>query len=229
MGAAPGPRSVERTIARGCHRSTRTRLMRPPRRLEAPACRTGSPPHNNTIQGPDRRGRRGAWRRRRAEPGPHLTTTPSKVQIDAAAEAPGGAGVPNRVPTSEQHHPRSRSTRPPRRLEAPACRTGSAPQNNTIQGPDRRGRRGAWRRRRAEPGPHPRTTPSKVQIDAAAEAPGGAGVPNRVPPQNNTSKIRSTPKALACRIRSAPQNDTVPGWDSAQIVWLRVDRRVGTA
>ncbi len=36
------------------------------------------------------RGRRSAWRRRRAEPG-HPTLN------DAAAEAPGGAGVPNRA------------------------------------------------------------------------------------------------------------------------------------
>ena len=131
--------------------------MRPPRRLEAPACRTGSSPQNDTLHG----------------------------QVDAAAEAPGGAGVPTRVLTPERHppwpgrcgrrgawrrrradpgpHPRTtpsmaRSMRPPRRLEAPACRTGSSPQNDTLHG----------------------------QVDAAAEAPGGAGVPNGSPPQNDT-------------------------------------------
>jgi len=41
---------------------------------------------------------------------------------DAAAEAPGGAGVPNRVLSSERRDPGPFMTRPPKRLEAPACR-----------------------------------------------------------------------------------------------------------
>ena len=121
--------------------------MRPPKRLEAPACRTGSSPQNDAADA-----------------------------LDAAAEAPGGAGVPNRVFTSERrgrrlgcgrrsawrrrraepglHLRTTRPTpwmRPPKRLEAPACRTGSSPQNDAADA-----------------------------LDAAAEAPGGAGVPNRV-------------------------------------------------
>ncbi len=54
--------------------------------------------------------------------------------FNAAAEAPGGAGVPNRVCTSERRDPvNSYVMRPPKRLEAPACRTGSEPLNDTTR------------------------------------------------------------------------------------------------
>jgi hypothetical protein len=52
-------------------------MMRPPKRLEAPACRTGTSPLNDATD----------------DPGINGTTL---------AEAPGGAGVPNRDLTSER-------------------------------------------------------------------------------------------------------------------------------
>ena len=135
----------------------------PPKRLEAPACRTGPSPHNDAPRPTSRHhrpsARRSAWRRRRAEPGPHLTTTrPVRPQGTTASG-------------------------PPKRLEAPACRTRALtsqrrapvrPQGTTAPP----ARRSAWRRRRAEPGPHLTTTRPRP-TSGCRRPPGSAHVPPR--------------------------------------------------
>ena len=73
-------------------------MMRPPKRLEAPACRTGCPPQNDAaaVNGAAAEAPGGA-----GVPNRVFASNDAAAVNDAAAEAPGGAGVPNRVFASE--------------------------------------------------------------------------------------------------------------------------------
>ena len=87
--------------------------------------------------------------------------------LDAAAEAPGGAGVPNRVVTSERRDPPS--------IDAAAEAPGGAGVPNRVVTSERR----------------------DPQLDAAGERAGAPAVPNRVSPLNGATHSSMRPaKAL---------------------------------